>query len=389
MGSVVLGTNANLNVIPEVDDSKIVAFSNTSTEFTITDAAGLTVVVSGISLGYGPDGDWVSGDATGVLFEKNGQTIFNFSGISVGGAVDVYDTGYGGEQPGMQSEIAYWLRGNDTVTGASGDEGLKGYIGDDTLIGGAGNDTIDGGSGVDTATYSGNLSSYALAKTSNGYTVTGGSDGSDALVNVEKLKFADKTVNLSVKSMASSIAASDLKMLQELYVAFFNRVPDADGLEYWISQFKGGLSIKQIAESFYNAGVQYSSLTGFSSTMSDASFVHVVYKNVLGRQDGADAGGLDHWTKALASGAETKGSLVSTILNSAHTFKGDATWGWVADLLDNKAAVANKFAVQYGVSFNTGEASISEGMKIAAAVTATSTQQAIELIGLNDSQFAL
>jgi len=42
------------------------------------------------------------------------------------------------------------------------------------------------------------------------------------------------------------------------------------------------------------------------------------------------------------------GSLVSAILTSAHTFKDDATWGWVADLLDNKIQVADKFAVTWG-----------------------------------------
>ncbi|OWW18991.1 DUF4214 domain-containing protein [Noviherbaspirillum denitrificans] len=378
-----------MSAIPDVDDSKIVAHTQTAAGFSVTDSTGLTITATGNGLVYNTDGDWVGGDVSAVLFQKNGQSTFNFSGISVNGSVNVYDTGYGGEQPGIQSEVAYWLRGNDTISGAAGNEALKGFGGDDTLNGGAGNDVIDGGTGVDTATYAGNLSSYTLARTANGYTVSGQSDGTDTLVNVEKVKFADKSISLSVKSVASSIAASDLKMLQELYVAFFNRVPDADGLEYWIGQFKGGLSIKQIAESFYSAGVQFSSLTGFSANMSDAAFINVVYKNVLGRSDGADAGGLDYWTKALASGAETKGTLVSSILSSAHTFKGDATWGWVANLLDNKAAVADKFAVQYGISFNTAEASISEGMNIAAAVTATDNQKAIQLIGLSDAQLAL
>ena len=78
------------------------------------------------------------------------------------------------------------------------------------------------------------------------------------------------------------------------------------------------------------------------------------------------------------------GSLVTKILQSAHTFKGDATWGWVADLLDNKAAVAQRFAVDLGLNGNTPEASISRGMQIAAAVTPTSIDAAIALIGVND-----
>lgn len=92
--------------------------------------------------------------------------------------------------------------------------------------------------------------------------------------------------------------------------------------------------------------------------MTNADFVNVVYRNVLGRPDGADAGGLAYWSGELAAGRESRGSLVSTILYSAHTFKGKPSakgtaqdgYGWVADLLDNKLAVAKTFAVDWGLT---------------------------------------
>ena len=390
MASVTVGTNFNMrDSVSDLEAAESAQRVNTSTGFTMTDSFGRTNTVSGTNFQYNSDGEWISGVANAITLQKQGQTLLDFSGVSLDASVSVYETGYGGEGPGFGAEIAWWLRGNDTVTGAGGNELLKAHAGNDTLIGGAGSDTLDGGSGTDTAVFSGNLSSYSLTKTAGGYTVASSTEGSDSLVNVEKIQFADKTVSLTVKAAAAGIASSDLKQLQELYVAFFNRTPDADGLEYWIQQFKAGQSIKQIADTFYNAGVQYSSLTGFSSSMSNADFVHVVYKNVLGRADGADADGLAYWTNALKTGQDTKGSLVQSILVTAHTFKGDAKWGWVADLLDNKAAVANKFAVEFGLTFNTGETSISEGMKIAAAVTATDIQQAVGLIGVTDAQLVI
>ena len=251
--------------------------------------------------------------------------------------------------------------------------------------GGTGNDVIDGSGGIDTATYSFGRGSYAVAITASGFTVTAnsGTEGTDTLTNIERLQFSDKTVNLTIQDIAAAAPHADVQRLEELYVAFFNRVPDADGLAYWIGQMNAGQSINQIAESFYNAGVQYSSLTGFSSGMSNADFVNVVYSNVLGRSDGADAGGLAYWTGELDSGHATHGTLVSTILSSAHTYKGDATWGWVADLLDNKITVANQFAVDWGLNYNTPSESIPQGMAIAAAVTPTSTTAAIALIGVS------
>ena len=266
-----------------------------------------------------------------------------------------------------------------------------GTSGNDIFTGTAENDNFDGGNGIDTSVFSGSLANYALTKSGSSYIVLpkSGTDGTDTHTNVEYLKFADRTVNLTVQDIAAAAPEADVQRIEELYVAFFNRVPDADGLAYWIGQMNAGQSINQIAESFYNAGIQFSSLTGFSSTMSNDDFVNVIYRNVLGRSEGGDTGGLTYWSGALANHTETHGSLVSTILSSAHTYKGDATWGWVADLLDNKITVANQFAVDWGLNYNTPNESITQGMAIAAAVTSTSTAAAIALIGVSSTDMQM
>lgn len=207
-----------------------------------------------------------------------------------------------------------------------------------------------------------------------------------AALNIENIQFRDFSINLNIRQNASTISKQELTALEDLYVAFFNRIPEADGLNYWIDQYKSGKTLKQIGDLFYQAALSFSSLTGYTETMSSESFVNIVYKNVLGRNEGADAEGLAYWSGQLQNGSDTPGSLVHAILNSAHSFKGDATWGWVADLLDNKAMVADKFAVSWGLSYLNSETSISRGMEIAKLVTPTDTQAAIALIGLNDGQ---
>lgn len=199
---------------------------------------------------------------------------------------------------------------------------------------------------------------------------------------IEKVQFADKTINLMVRSTYDDLPQAVAIRVSELYVAFFNRTPDGDGLAYWLLQAKAGVSIGPIAEAFYTAGIQYSALTGFSAGMTNADFVNVLYKNVLGRSEGADAGGLTHWTTELAIGRATRASLVSSVLDSAHSFKGDAKWGWVADLLDNKIAVAKQVAVDWGLNFATPEDSVSKGIAIAKAVTPQDTAAAIGLVGI-------
>jgi hypothetical protein len=242
----------------------------------------------------------------------------------------------------------------------------------------------------DNTVFTGNRSNYSIVKTASGYTVTDktGGEATRTLGNVQSLKFNDVTINLGIGDKAQTISSADLNSLIELYVAYLGRIPDADGLSYWIDQFKSGRTLDDIGKSFYDAAVQYPSLTGYSSTMTNADFVTIVYKNVLGRTS-VDAEGLNYWTSSLASGAQTRGTLVKTILGSAHTFKGDATYGAVADLLDNKIKVGIAYAVQQGITFNSASDSVSKGIAIAAATTSTSTSAAIGMYGLVDSGLSL
>ena len=253
------------------------------------------------------------------------------------------------------------------------------------------NEAFIGGAGTDTVIFNGSLANYSIAKQGSTYTVTNkaGADGTDTVTNIESLKFADMTVNLQVQSIAAATPLADVQRISELYVAFFNRTPDADGLAYWMTQKNSGQSISQISESFYNVGASpdFASLTGFSSSMTNEDFINVFYKNVLGRPEGADTGGLNYWNGKLSSGESTRSSLANDILSSAHAFKGDATWGWVADLLDNKVAVASKIAIEWGLTDNTN--AYSKGAAIASAITSTDTAVALALVGVADADLNL
>jgi len=274
-----------------------------------------------------------------------------------------------------------------TYLGTSSADALTGTAANESLRGGGGADTLNGMDGIDAAVYFGPRAGYRLGHTPLGISVNdlqAGRDGNDSLLNMERVAFSDMTVNLQVGAISRTIVPVEVKQLEELYVAFFNRVPEADGLAFWMEQARSGETVNQIADTFYAAALLYPALTGYTADMGSADFVNLVYRNVLGRTGGADPGGLNYWTAELDSGRQTHGALVTTILYSAHTFKGDATWGWVADLLDNKAFVAQRFAVEMGLGYDTPEASIAHGMQIAAAVTPTDTSVALALIGVSD-----
>ncbi len=209
--------------------------------------------------------------------------------------------------------------------------------------------------------------------------------------NAKRIEFADLTLNLAVSDLAYTIAEPALNRIAELYVAFFNRVPDGDGMEFWLGQYRQGKTINDIADAFYNAGVYFSDLTGYRADMSNDDFIHIVYRNVLGRPEGADQEGLAFWRAELDSGRSAKGTLVSSILDAAHgsTFSDPTNpYHWVQKLLDNKLEVAKQVSVQWGVNYNSSEDSIAKGQAIAAAITPDDTSVAVSLVGVVVSDMA-
>ena len=234
---------------------------------------------------------------------------------------------------------------------------------------------------------------FTITKTQTGYSITNLQTKTNILVpkTNTSIRFSDMTVNLVVGDKSLTISDANVKTLVELYIAFFNRVPDADGVSYWIDQIKAGMTTDQLANNFYSAAIQFSSVTGYSSSMTDAEFVRVIYKNVLGRSGATAPPNADvaYWADELASGRSTKGRLIVTMLASARTFVGDATYGWVPQLLDNKVTVGRYFAIQQGLNFNTPDASITNGMLIAGDITPTSTVNAMARIGFNDQALDL
>lgn len=241
-------------------------------------------------------------------------------------------------------------------------------------------------------TFSGPRDNYTVLKTATGFAVTEKLNiKTTTMVSAtDVLKFSDKTINLHIGEKAQSISANELRDLLDLYIAFFNRVPDADGLAYWIDQYKAGMSLENISQSFYAAAQVYSAQTGYTANMTNADFVRLIYKNVLGRT-GAYAppeADVQYWASNLQKGT-TRGSLVSTMLVSARSFTNDATWGWVPTLLNNKVELGKYFAVQQGINYATPEESISKTMAIVAAISATDTSTAKSLIGVSDQYFDL
>jgi hypothetical protein len=166
---------------------------------------------------------------------------------------------------------------------------MTGTAGNDVLTAGAGNNAIDGGAKIDTVVYAGSRAAFDVQQADWGFDVTdhSGSNGHDALINVERIQFDDGYV--AIDNNAASI--------YRLYSAAFGRASDKVGMGFWISAMDNGYNINQIALSFMTGQPEFDQKYG--NNPSDDTFVMQLYHNVLGRDP--DASGYDFWMNALAN----------------------------------------------------------------------------------------
>ncbi len=102
--------------------------------------------------------------------------------------------------------------GNDDIFGGGGADILRGFTGNDTFHGNSGNDQIDGGNGFDIAYYNANIEEFTFQRIGSTLIVKhlggAGSEGTDTVVNVERLVFLNRVIN--VGSNNAPIAVDDM-----------------------------------------------------------------------------------------------------------------------------------------------------------------------------------
>ena len=229
--------------------------------------------------------------------------------------------------------------GGDAINGGSGNDSLYGGVGNDELNGGIGNDLVDGDVGNDIAAYLGVKGSYTLTLGPSSTTITdrNGSEGTDTLINVEKLAFTDRTLDLDNYSSLTQLNDTQFSDLAKVYVAYFNRVADAEGLYFWAVKLAEGMDMETIA-SYFSQSAEAKAL--YPDTADTSAFVTAVYSNVLGRTP--DLAGFDFWTTVLNNGTMQPATFVLSIIGGAQG--ADITY------LFNKADLGVYFAAIKGMS---------------------------------------
>ena len=197
---------------------------------------------------------------------------------------------YGGDGLGGKLGINSLADGR-YLTGSASADTLTTASGDDILVGLGGNDVLNGAAGFDTAIYAANRANFTLAKSGNNFTLTDNTSalGIDTLSNIERITFADRTIDFDTNGIAAKA--------YRVYQAAFDRAPDAGGFGFWINTLNLTSSIQQVAAGFVSSA-EFISVYGANA--SNASIVTKMYNNVLHRAP--EQGGFDFWVDVLNRG---------------------------------------------------------------------------------------
>ena len=95
-------------------------------------------------------------------------------------------------------------------------------------------------------------------------------------------------------------------LMFRLYNASFKRLPDPDGLRYWIDNFSSGKDDERAVASSFLASTEFKQRYGES--VNNESYVETLYLNVLGRD--YDQDGYNYWLGNLNNGIETRYELL-------------------------------------------------------------------------------
>ncbi len=283
--------------------------------------------------------------------------------------------------------------------------------GDDTLVARADTPVLDGGAGWDTAVLDGDADDYILTIDGAAGTIViadkrPDGTGTHRLESIERLLFdggvssdEDDVVELTGISGAAALTVDQLTALTEMYVAYFDRAPDAEGLLYWGGRLADGMGLGEIAQSFF---VQPEARDVYPDPDDVEQFVQDTYDNLFGRDP--DPEGEAYWIDQLTRGEVNQGEFVLAVINGAKAATGSAL---DAQTIAEKGQIGYSFAVTNGLSnvdhaddvmdtYDTSDraGTIADAQDLIAeyrveAEAMDSEEFIVELIGLGDDPLAL
>ena len=239
-----------------------------------------------------------------TIIDNDGAVTYSY-GISsdqytVTSAADRIAESLNGGVDTVRSSVSYILPDNVDNLVLTGSLGLTatGNAGNNVLRGNSGNNILDGQGGIDTAVFSGNAAAYTINPGANGSViVSGGTDGSDQLVGIERAQFADV-----IRANDTSLGGNTLGAYA-MFNAGFNRAPTIDELSLWTSTLdRLGGNTRDLAQTMINH---------YAPGVSNEALVAHLWATIVGGAIPTDA--LLTFTGLIVNGTFTQASLLEFV----------------------------------------------------------------------------
>jgi hypothetical protein len=136
-------------------------------------------------------------------------------------------------------------------------------------------------------------------------------DPSGARYWTERLEAGQDTpATFIARLLAAPEFEARIAPVARLYWAYFDRIPDTEGLLHWIGETGAGAPLAEVSAAFA-ASAEFATTYG---ELDDEGFVELVYRNVLDREPDAD--GLAYWLALLADGEVSRGGVMAGFAQS-------------------------------------------------------------------------
>jgi Ca2+-binding RTX toxin-like protein len=245
-------------------------------------APGIHMVVQNVEIitgGYGNDhltGDAganvISGGADGndVLDGGAGFDVVSYE-QSPGVRVDLSKTGPQNTGGGGTDTLANF----EGVKGSAMDDILIGDAKDNTLEGSGGVDILDGGAGADAAVFVGDAADYTWTLNANGTWTVQGLNAVETLLNIETLKFRDKSVTLSPSDTTVTVddLTKSLVLASSTKGELRDTVVSQNGSTAYISSADGYVTIVDTVTGVVKAHVKIGASLGGMDVSADGRYL--------------------------------------------------------------------------------------------------------------------
>lgn len=259
----------------------------------------------------------------------------------------------------------------NTQVAGNGNDVMYSATPDTSFLASSGNDTVVASAGTNNRLiFWDEAQSFAVSIAAGQKALTvhdnSGAHGTDSIFNIQFLQYADQTVDLTSLVKAANLPANKFAPVIELYGAYLDRAPDATGLHYWVARSGEGMSLADIAKSFFNSA---EAVAHRPVTHGAGELVTAAYQDVLGRAP--DAAGLAYWTAEVQSGRMADYKLpLALVLGALASGSTSADAQFVA----NQVTVGAHFALDQGLGNLTQAHAVAAATNSTAASVAAANQ---------------